>query len=100
MERTVISALLTFIARVPQLPFTTWGWAESRSGFPSTWRRGRLILHLSADLGLNIVITTERRKGILPSFKTQGKENTEEKYILSINMAEFIMVASTYLGCK
>ena len=96
MERTVISALLTFIDRVPQLPVTAWGWAESRSGFPSTWRRGRLILHLSADLGLNIaVITTERRKGILPSFKTQGKENTEEKYILSINMAEFIMVAST-----
>ena len=96
MERTVISALLTFIDRVPQLPVTAWGWAESRSGFPSTWRRGRLILHLSADLGLNIaVITTERRKGILPSFKTQGKENTEEKYILSINMAECIMVAST-----
>lgn len=75
MERTVISALLTFIDRVPQLPVTAWGWAESRSGFPSTWRRGRLILHLSADLGLNIaVITTERRKGILPSFKTQGKK--------------------------
>ena len=96
MERTVISALLTFIDRVPQLPVTAWGWAESRSGFPSTWRRGRLILHLSADLGLNIaVMTTERRKGILPSFKTQGKENTEEKYILSINMAECFMVAST-----